>query len=91
MITMILLSHIAIASLLTIATIKVAFSGYFRKGTSVYNVMLASFVATSLSGIGLLLVGAGGLGRVCATMTAVTMVVFVVRAYYRIRVISETV
>ncbi|MEO5499144.1 MAG: hypothetical protein ABIR46_01430 [Candidatus Saccharimonadales bacterium] len=91
MITLILLSHIAIASVLTIATAKVSVAAYKQESTSTYHLMLGSFVVTILSGIGLLFVGAGGIGRICATMSAVSLVVFVVRYYYRMRVVAQTV
>lgn len=91
MITLILLSHIAIASFLTLTTVKVSLAAYQQKSTSAYIPMLGAFTATIASGIGLLFVGAGGMGRICATMSAVTLVVFIVRYYYQARVISQTV
>ena len=91
MMTLILLSHILIASSLTLATAKVAQAAYQQKTTSMYTFMLVSFAATIASGIGLLFVGAGGFGRICVTMSAVTLVVFVARYYYQARVVSQTV
>lgn len=91
MLMLILITHIAIASLLTAATLKVSLAAYRQEVSAAYRPMLFAFAATAVSGVGLLLVGTGGIGRICATMSAVTLVVFVVRHYYRVRVIAQTV
>ena len=52
--------------------------------------MLASFAATVVSGIALLFVSAGGLGRFCAMMSMFTLMTIAAGQYYRIRVLANS-
>lgn len=88
--TVILLSHILIASALTLTTFIVAFAALNQRPTGAYLPMLITFVATVLSGVALLFT-VGSIGRVCATMAAVSLVVGIVHRYYKVRVLSHTV
>ena len=82
---MIILSlHILVASILTVSSLVVTVSARQRQTTNAYLVMMVTFGATIVSGLSLLLVGAS-LGRVCATMTALTLAVLLVRRYYLVR------
>ncbi len=82
---LILTLHISVALVMTIATLGVFAAGYARRESKAYTVMLASFGVTVFSGIGLLFVSNGALGRFCAMMSAFTVSVLIARAYYRKR------
>lgn len=82
---LILTLHIAVALVMTIATLGVFAAGYAQRESKAYIAMLASFGVTVMSGVGLLFVSAGGLGRFCAMMSAFSLSVIVARAYYRKR------
>jgi len=80
--TLILLTHIAIASILVLTTAAVFAAAWQRKQTKAYQPMLGSFVLTIASGTVLLFVGIGGIGRICAAMSAVTLATIATRHYY---------
>ena len=86
----ILTSHIVIASIMTLATVGVFAAAYNRRETKAYLVMLASFAATVVSGIALLFVSAGGLGRFCAMMSMFTLMTIAAGQYYRVRVLANS-
>ena len=90
MFNLILIAHIAVATIMTIAVLGVVAAAYNKRETKAYAAMLGSFGLTVVSGIGLLFVTAGGLGRFCVMMSAFTLSVIAARAYYRAQVISET-
>lgn len=83
MLMIILTLHILVASVMSIAIVGVLGAGYRQKETTFYQTMLGSFGLTVVSGVGLLFVTAGNLGRICAMMSVFTLSVIVVRAYYR--------
>ena len=82
---LILTLHITAALIMSAALIVVFVAGVSRRATRGYYVMLGSFSATLLSGIGLIALSAGGLGRFCAMMTAFTALTIAVRSFYRRR------
>jgi phosphoglycerate dehydrogenase-like enzyme len=82
--------HIAIACLLTVAALRVLYAGWARHQTRVHSIMMVSFAGTVLSGVSLLFVGIGGIGRICLTMTAVTFATLLVSRYYRARILSTS-
>lgn len=86
----ILTSHIVIASIMTLATVGVFAAAYSRRETKAYLVMLTSFAATVVSGIALLFVSAGGLGRFCAMMSMFTLMTIAAGQYYRVRVLANS-
>ena len=75
--------HILVATITTISILGVFASAFRRKETKAYVAMLTSFAATALSGVALLFVSTHGLGRLCAMMSAYTVLVVVARLYYR--------
>lgn len=81
-----LISHILIASIMLVSALGVTLAARSRTETKLYLSMMISFVMTTVSGIALLFVTVGQLGRVCATMTVLTLLVLVVRSYYVKRV-----
>lgn len=83
MLMIILTAHILVASLMSVAMLVVLGAGYRQKETTFYQAMLASFALTIVSGVGLLFVTVGNLGRVCAFMSVFTLSVIAVRYYYR--------
>ena len=84
--TFILTLHI-LAALVMSSTIAVVFAAAVKQyETRAYRWMLGAFGTTLASGIGLLLVSPAGLGRFCVMMSAFTLSVIAVRAYYRARV-----
>jgi len=85
MLMIFLTAHILVASIMSVALVGVLAAGYRQKETQLYGVMLSSFVLTVTSGIGLLFVTTGTLGRVCAMMSVFTFSVIAVRYYYRRR------
>jgi len=85
----ILLLHILVATIMTLAIVWVFAAAYSQRETKAYGVMLSSFVATILSGVGLLFVSPSGLGRLCAMMSVFTLVTLVARQYYRKQVIAR--
>ena len=86
----ILTSHIIIASIMTLASVGVLAAASSRRETKAYLVMLASFAATVVSGIALLFVSAGGLGRFCAMMSMFTLMTIAAGQYYRVRVLANS-
>ena len=87
--TLILVLHVVAGSLMIVSSLLVFFAAL---GTSVsrnYYVMLASFSATIVSGIGLLFIGAG-IGRICAGMAISTAAVMIVRHFYLRRLAVAT-
>jgi hypothetical protein len=86
---LILSLHILVASIMTGATVGVFAAAHARRETKAYSVMLGTFGATTVSGIGLMFISAGGLGRFCAMMSVFTLSVLVARAYYRRRTVSS--
>lgn len=87
---LILTSHIIIASIMTLASVGVLAAASSRRETKAYLVMLASFAATVVSGIALLFVSAGGLGRFCAMMSMFTLMTIAAGQYYRVRVLANS-
>lgn len=83
---LILSLHIIFALLTTLAIVIVLLSAKSARETKAHVVMVVSFAATALSGLGMLFVNAGGLGRLCAMMSAYTLVVAAAHYYYRARV-----
>ena len=90
MFSIILITHIAVAALMTVSVLGVAAAAYSRRETQAYAVMLGSFSLTVVSGIGLLFAAAGGLGRFCVMMSVFSLSVIAARAYYRARLTTET-
>lgn len=86
---LILALHITVALVMTLATLGVFAAGYARRESRAYVTMLASFGVTVVSGISLLFVSAGGLGRFCAMMSAFSLSVIAARAYYRVRLATK--
>lgn len=79
----ILTLHILVASVMSFAIVAVIASAHKQRETRFYQTMMGSFILTIVSGVGLLLVTAGTLGRICVMMSAFTFTVIAVRAYYR--------
>lgn len=75
--------HILVASFMTISMAGVLFAAYKQVETKFYGAMLVSFAMTVVSGVSLLFVTAGTLGRICAMMSVFTASVLAVRYYYR--------
>ena len=90
MFNLILIAHIAVATIMTISVLGVVAAAYGRRETKAYTAMLGSFALTVVSGVGLLFVAADGLGRFCVMMSAFTLSVIAARAYYRKRLTTET-
>jgi hypothetical protein len=90
MFNLILIAHITVATIMTVAVLGVVAAAHGKRETKAYAAMLGSFGLTVASGIGLLFVAAGGLGRFCVMMSAFTLSVIAARAYYRARVTSQT-
>ena len=90
MFNLILITHIVIATIMTVSLLGVVAAAYGRRETKAYAAMLGSFGLTVLSGIGLLFVATGGLGRFCVMMSAFSLSVIAARAYYRTRLAAET-
>lgn len=81
---MLLLSlHVLVATLLVLSTLVVFAAGWQKRATKVYSAMLTAFAGTIGSGVIMLFVGFGGIGRICAAMSAVTLLTLVARHYYR--------
>lgn|GEM_PF-1935523 len=87
----ILLTHIVIASILVLTTSAVFAAAWQRRQTRAYRPMIGSFVLTIASGTVLLFVGLGGIGRICAAMSAVTLATIAARHYYLKRTAEITV
>lgn len=79
--------HIFVASIMSVAIAGVFLAAYQRRETKAYTPMMISFAATVVSGVGLLYIVPTGLGRLCAMMSAFTILVLVARAYYRKHVV----
>lgn len=79
---LILTFHIFVASTMSVSTVGVLGAGYRQKETAFYQTMLTSFALTAVSGVSLLFVTAGTLGRICAMMSVFTLSVMAVRYYY---------
>ena len=88
--TLILSLHITAALVTTVAIIAVTVSAYAGRETKSYITMLASFTATAVSGIGLLFVLAGGLGRFCVMMSAYAIFVAAAHLYYRRQITAKS-
>ena len=87
---LILSLHILAATVMTGAILGVFAAAHARRETKLYAGMLASFVATVVSGTTLLFVLTGGIGRFCVMMSAFTLMTIVARQYYRARVIVSS-
>lgn len=74
--------HIFVAFVMSLAIIGVFIAAYKQRETRAYVPMMVSFSATVVSGIGLLFITPTGLGRLCAMMSAFTILVLVARYYY---------
>ena len=90
MFNLILIAHITVATLMTVSVLGVVAAAYGRRETKAYMTMLGSFALTVVSGVSLLFVAAGGLGRFCVMMSAFTLSVIAARAYYRKRLTATT-
>lgn len=74
--------HIFVASIMSLAIIGVFVAAYQRRETKAYTPMMISFAATVVSGVGLLFIAPTGLGRLCAMMSAFTLLTLAARHYY---------
>lgn len=82
----ILILHIIAASLLTLGCVSLLVFGSVRKKvTAADKGTMISFVATFVSGIGLIAVSGKGLTHFCATMTVYSLLTIAVRQYYQKR------
>lgn len=84
-ISLLLSTHILLAVLLTASSSIVLFSAWKRHETKIYLLMVGTFVGTFVSGGLMVVFGLGSLGRICAAMTAATMLTLYIARYYRLR------
>ena len=89
MFSLILISHVALAAIMTVSLLGVVAAAYGKRETKAYLTMLSSFGLTVISGVGLLFVAPGGFGRFCVMMSIFSLSVIGAHVYYRSRLVAK--